>query len=111
MAEQYKWKFTDAALAEQSGIPYGTIHTQKARQSLPKADMLLSLAEALEVSADYLLTGRESQASICKEAQAVNDSSELQALVRAVMRDPALLRVISAVVESSEKSVGLDRLG
>ena len=111
MVEQYKWKFTDAALAERSGIPYGTIHTQKATQSLPKADMLLALSETLEVSTDYLLTGKEPLSNICKEAQAVDKSSELQALVRAVMRDPGLLRIISAVVTSSEKSVGLDRLG
>ena len=59
---------------------------------------------------EYIYAG-EPVMNLNKEAQAVNDSSELQALVRAVMRDPALLRVISAVVESSEKSVGLDRLG
>lgn len=60
-AEQYKQKITDSALSDMSGIPYGTIHTQKARQTLPKADILLALCKALNVSADYLLTGEVKQ--------------------------------------------------
>lgn len=48
-AEQYKQKITDSALSDMSGIPYGTIHTQKARQTLPKADILLALCKALNV--------------------------------------------------------------
>ena len=60
-AEQYKQKLTDSALAEASGIPYGTIHTQKARQSLPKADILLAWCKALNVTSDYLLTGEDNR--------------------------------------------------
>ena len=56
---------------------------------------------------EALFTGKELPSYQCKEAQAVEKSPELQALVRAIMRDPNLLRVISAVVTSSEKNTGL----
>ena len=65
------------------------------------------MAEALDTSMEALLTGEDAPSYKSKEAQAVEKSPELQALVRAVMRDPNLLRVISAVVTSSEKNIGL----
>lgn len=37
------------------------------------------------------------------EAKAVSESPELQALVRAVMRDPQLLSALATVIESSER--------
>lgn len=103
--EQYKLKMTDVALSEVSGIPYGTIHTQKSRKSLPKADILLALSKALDVSSDFLLTGEGEV--LCAEAQAVQDDPELRALVRAISRDRRLLAAISAVVESYESKADI----
>ena len=104
--EQYLWKFTDSMLSERSGIPYGTIHTQKARKSLPKADVLLALSEALEVSADYLLTGKVSPHQ-SEEARLVDEDPDLRALVRAISRDRSLLRLLSGVIQSTEKSANI----
>lgn len=47
-------------LSEKSGIPYITIMNQKNQYSrLPKLEDALSLAQALGVSVEYLLTGKE----------------------------------------------------
>lgn len=90
-AEQYKQKITDSALSDMSGIPYGTIHTQKARQTLPKADILLALCKALNVSADYLLTGEVKQDFYPRRIERIIDrclaaSGDDLALVERVLR-------------------------
>ena len=90
-AEQYKQKMTDSALSDMSGIPYGTIHTQKARQTLPKADILLALCKALNVSADYLLTGEVKQDFYPRRIERIIDrclaaSGDDLALVERVLR-------------------------
>ena len=99
-------KKTLKELCKELGIAYQRIADQRSDCRLPKLDDAYALALALGVSIEYLATG-ENMHSLTPEAKAVNESAELQALVRAVLRDPTLLRVISAVVESSEKTMGL----
>ena len=89
------------AVTEIAGVNYRTIKNQRSAVRLPNLDDAYALAKALKVSLDALLTGEEVKALSCKEAQAVERSPELQALVRAIIRDPNLLRIISAVIESS----------
>lgn len=50
-------------LAEKSGIPQSTIACYYSRNSMPSASQLIKLADALEVSVDYLL-GRENDYGI-----------------------------------------------
>lgn len=92
-AEQYKQKMTDNALAISSGIPYGTIHTQKSRGTLPKADILLGLCKALKVSADYLLTGEQKKEEYPERIQRIitycsNAKDEDLTIVERVLRIP-----------------------
>ena len=99
-------------LADKAGLSYRTITTQRNRHTIPGAEQLLKMAEALGTSMEALLTGSsESHRKLTEEARLVDEDPDLQALVRAVSRDRSLLRIISAVIESSEKTVGLDRLG
>lgn len=59
------------------------------------------LSQALNVSMEYLLTGRDS-CPLSEEARLVDGDDELKALVRVVERDRRLLSAISAVVLSYE---------
>ena len=86
-------------------ISLNTYNGWKKRRILPRVDECYAIAKALGTTVEYLLTG-ENGLSDSPEAKAVNESEELKALVRAVMRDPQLLQVISAVVKSSEKTLG-----
>ena len=97
----------ECVLNSAGGIPLNTYNGWRKRKILPRGDECLAIAHELGVSVEYLLTGEDAPSYQCKEAQAVEKSPELQALVRAIMRDPNLLRVISAVVTSSEKNIGL----
>ena len=88
-----------------ANVSYNTVSYQRTRHALPKVEQLFSMADVLKLSVEELITGKSS-IDISLEAKAVNESEELKALVRAVMRDPQLLQVISAVVKSSEKTLG-----
>ena len=70
MLEPYEfWKNVDQILelrnmnlkklCSQMDIAYKTLTMQRSRQTYPKADILGPLAEGLNVSVDYLLTGSE----------------------------------------------------
>lgn len=102
-----KQKATLRDLSAATDIKYNTLAIQRTRHSVPNSEQLYAISRYLNRPMEYLLTGIQSFASLCPEAKAVNESEELQALVRAVLRDPTLLRVISAVVESSEKTMGV----
>ena len=88
-------------LCEKTEISYNTLGTQRARCSIPKPEQLLSMAQALGVSMEYLLTGH-GKPPICEEAQAVQNDSDLQALVRSIQRDRSLLSTVAAFIRSYE---------
>lgn len=100
-----KKSMTLGDLSTQATLSYSTINSQRTRHSLPKVEQLLSMARALGVSMEYLLTGEGEV--LCAEAQAVQDDPELRALVRAISRDRRLLAAISAVVESYESKADI----
>ena len=50
-------KLTD--LAKDSGLSYNTVRNQRSQNVLPNGFDILSLANALGVSVEYLLTGKE----------------------------------------------------
>lgn len=72
---------------------------------LPKTEDVLAYSSALNVSMEYLLTGRDTR-PMSREARLVEEDIELQAVVRAVARDRRLLSAISAVVMSYEDAEG-----
>lgn len=88
-------------MARDTGIGYPTIKNWRYLNSIPKVDVVIQMSEYLEVSLDYLLTGKEAEA-LSKEAMAVEFDDKLKAVIRALQRDPHLLEIISAVVISSE---------
>ena len=45
------------------GINYGTYQTQRKSGNLPRADEALKIAEALNTSVEYLITGKQPEGS------------------------------------------------
>ena len=96
-------------LADKAGVNYLTMKDMRSRCRFPKGYAINQIAEALNTTPDVLLgrkAGAHEGASLSPEALAVENDDRLKALVRACLRDPRLLDVISAVVESSERTLG-----
>ena len=102
-------------LARMAGISYKTLTNQRVEHRYPKAEDMKNIARVLGTTQEFLMTGVSSKMengasrgsiSDCAEAVAVYNDDRLKALVRACLRDPRLLDAISAVVESSERTLG-----
>ncbi len=111
-------------LAEKAGLNYKTMRNQRSNCTFPKSVDMQAIAKVLGTTQEYLMTGLGEQsnttsdvllggkagaregAPLSPEALAVEKDDRLKALVRACLRDPRLLDIISAVVESSEKTLG-----
>ena len=102
-------------LARMAGISYKTLTNQRVEHRYPKAEDMKNIARVLGTTQEYLMTGESRKTeygipkdsiSECAEAVAVYKDDRLKALVRACLRDPRLLEIISAVIESSEKTLG-----
>lgn len=92
-------------LAERANIPYNRIANQRSLLRVPTAEDLMNIAIALDTTVDYLLFGMDETMSFCLEARAVQEDSNLQALVRAVMRDPRLIQIMGTLIESTEQNI------
>lgn len=99
-------------LARMAGISYKTLTNQRVEHRYPKAEDMKNIARVLGTTQEFLMTGEnrdrkeERSSTLSPEALAVENDDRLKALVRACLRDPRLLDIISAVVESSEKTLG-----
>lgn len=109
--DELRGERTLADISRATGIDNHKIRQQRSDNRFPKPEDLRKIAEYLGTSEEYLLTGlvKESEArkkdTMSPEALAVEKDDRLKALVRACMRDDRLLDIISAVVESSEKTL------
>lgn len=99
-------------LARMAGISYKTLTNQRVEHRYPKAEDMKNIARVLGTTQEFLMTGEnryrkeERSSTLSPEALAVEKDDRLKALVRACLRDPRLLEIISAVIESSEKTLG-----
>ena len=85
-----------------ANVSYNTDSYQRTRHALPKVEQLFSMADVLKLSVEELITGKSS-IDISPEAKAVNESEELKALVRAVMRDPQRSTASSGYIRCCEE--------
>ena len=106
------WKRVDAVrvtplseLASFACVSYKNIKDQRSLLRLPKLEDAFKLAQALNVSLEFLLTGKGEEFCLSPEAKLVDQDEELKALVRAISHDRRLLSAISAVVRSYEVKV------
>ncbi len=88
------------------GINYKTLLDMRTKERFPKIDTSIKLAESFKTTLDYLYTGKENKL-YSDEARYVDSTPEAKTLVRALMRDPALLSALSVVIESTEKRVSV----
>ena len=99
-------------LARMAGISYKTLTNQRVEHRYPKAEDMKNIARVLGTTQEFLMTGEnrdrkeERSSTLSPEALAVEKDDRLKALVRACLRDPRLLDIISAVIESSERTLG-----
>lgn len=82
-------------------ISYNTINTQRKNSALPKIEQFAGMSVYLHKPMEYLLFGKEEE-TICEEAQAVQNDSDLQALVRSIQRDRSLLSIVAVFIRSYE---------
>lgn len=94
------------ALSEMINVDYAVIRQQKYREQSPKAEIIVEIASCLHTTTDYLLTGLTPSLHT-DEARYVDEHAEAQTLIRAIMRDPALLRALYVVIESTEKRLSV----
>lgn len=91
-------------LAAVMGVKPQSVKNMRSQCKLPRTLMVRALAEYLGTTATFLLEGTTDPAVDIEppEVAFVRSSPEARALVRAVMRDPALLQALSAVIQSAE---------
>lgn len=91
-------------LAEETNLNYGTMKKRRSLDRFPSVEDSYILAKTLGTTVEYLMTGEKDQL-ICPEAKAVQEDGNLQALVRAVMRDPRLIQIMGTLIESTEQNI------
>lgn len=107
-----KGKGTLQDLADVMKMKEQSLRVMRSRGSMPRALAVKALAEYLETSQSYLLTGEEGavpeQKRDIPEVEFVRHSSEAQVLIRAVMNNPALLSALSLVLTSARAKITSD---
>ncbi len=93
-----------ADLAAVMGVKPQSVKNMRSQCKLPRTLMVRALADYLGTTATFLLEGAAGPAADIEppEVAFVRSSPEARALVRAIMRDPALLQALSAVIQSAE---------
>ena len=108
------WKRVDARLEEmkiglndlavKTNINYGSMRGWRSKDRTPGAEEIAAIARCLDVSTDSLLLGEQAKGAISEEARLVDEDQDLRALVRAISRDRTLLRLLSGVIQSTERA-------
>lgn len=93
-------------LAEKVGIKYQRMKEQRSSGRIPSADDIYRIARGLNTTMEYLYAG-EGQGVASEEARLVDEDQDLRALVRAISRDRTLLRLLSGVIQSTERTVNI----
>lgn len=101
--DELRGKTTLAELAKVIDVKEQSIRLMRSECRIPKTLAVNALADYLGTTAGYLIDGVESKTRDIPEVEFVRSSPEAQALVRAVMRDPALLAALSAAITSTEE--------
>lgn len=114
------WKLVDrlnpyrtmSQLAEAAGLNYLNIKQQRTDCRIPKAEDLFKLANALHVSIETLLTGKEEKDEnpISEEARYVEENPAMKTLVRYCMNDTRLLSAFELIVGETKRDI-LNRIG
>jgi hypothetical protein len=99
------------SICELAGLEYEPIRVLRTRHRLPDLCVANKLSKIIDVSMEYLLTGKneDNTTTICEEAKAVQDSPVLKRIVRLCLDRPDFLLMLQSfmgVNEKMEKSIG-----
>ena len=108
--DEKRGKIMLAEIAQAADVKNQTIRDMRSKCRIPKMPVVRAIADYIGTSAEYLLTGKETTIYDMPEVEFVRRSPEAQTLIRAVMRDPALLSALSAVIASTEKQLQEPRI-
>ena len=93
-------------LAAGMGLKEQSLRAMRSQMRYPKADALSRLADFLGTTTEYLVYGKgDAVGRDLPEVEFVRQSPEARTLIRAVMQDPALLRALSLVIESTRVTI------
>ena len=94
-------------VAEAIGIKDQSIRAMRSQNRFPKSNVIHDLAGFLGTTVEFLMSGDEvnSAPSMCKEALFVQNNPEARLLIRAVMEDPSILPLVSALAEKAVPSI------
>lgn len=91
-------KGTAKELAESVGLNYVTMLGMRTKCTFPKLDKIISISKELNASIDYLLLGDTERLS--REALYVEQNPDARLLIRALMKNPAILPLISTLLKT-----------
>ena len=91
-------------VAKKAGISYSTITDWKAGRYTPKHDKLQKIADCLEVSLEYLMTGSEAEATSGSEYYL---NSETKRIAQEVFDNPDLRILFDAAQDSNPQDLRL----
>ena len=79
-------------------INYRTMLDMRSRCRFPSIENIVRISNILNVSIDWLLTGYTSNVS--EEAKYVEENPDAKLLIRAIMKNPAILPLISTLLKT-----------
>ena len=91
-------KFSSKELSLKLEINYRTMLDMRSRCRFPSIEDIVKISNILNVSIDWLLTGYTSNVS--EEAKYVEENPDARLLIRALMKNPAILPLISTLLKT-----------
>ena len=77
---------------------YSSMLSMRSRCNLPNIEMIIKFSKELDASIDWLLTGYTSNVS--EEAKYVDENPDARLLIRAIMKNPAILPLVSTLLKT-----------
>ena len=98
-------KMSVKQLAQGIGVSYDVMRQWRSKNRYPKENIPALIAEWLGTTERFLLSGSDESSSFCEEARYVQQHIEARQLIRAIMEDPTILPLVSALAEKAVPSL------
>ena len=98
-------KMSVKQLAQGIGVSYDVMRQWRSKNRFPKGNIPTLIAEWLGTTERFLLSGSDERSSFCEEARYVQQHIEARQLIRAIMEDPTILPLVSALAEKAVPSL------
>ena len=98
-------KMSVKQLAQGIGVSYDVMRQWRSKNRFPEGNIPTLIAEWLGTTERFLLSGSDESSSFCEEARYVQQHIEARQLIRAIMEDPTILPLVSALAEKAVPSL------